>query len=408
MSNEIQKLFKVLLNKEFYENHKFKLPIGAFDEIGQSLFPALQLAHEKCNRDLNEEDISIAYSSLNPVLTTANKNTVEAYLDNIKEIEPFSLDIAELAFKASWRKEIGRQVANYGYEIIEGRKQDLDGLSSFVSKVSSDFVPTDFDNSPVDTDPVLLFERLKEKGKWSLNIPYLKEKVGCLSAGNFITVLARPESGKTAFIVNTIAGKEGFAAQGANVHLLANEEGADATAGRAICCFNEMAFEEARENPNKLKTIEWENIRKNLTFIHQPEMTMAQLDYYCKKHKPDVLVVDQLDHVGMYGDYSRSDERLGAVYRRFRELASIHGFVGIGISQASAEAEGRTKVNFSMAEGSKTSKAATADLVIGIGKQENEEGDSVLRYFTVSKNKISGFKGTVVCKLIQSQSRFLP
>lgn len=367
-------------------------------------------SHDRFKRDLLPAEILLVHLAEHPVLTTANKNTVEVYIANIQDEQDIGPDVAELCYRNLWRAEIGRRISEYGVRLIDGEHSDLDGISSIIASVGSDFVPTDVASAPVDTDPVKLFERLNQRGKWAINIPQIKDRIRYVSPGNFIIVLARPESGKTATIVNLMAGKEGFAAQGARVHLLANEEGADITAGRAICCFNEVSFQLARENPTILRTDSWDALRKKLVFVHQPEITLTQLDAYLKTHKPDILIIDQIDHLGIVGSYEKGHERLGAVYRRVRELASKHDCVIIGVSQASAEGEGKTKITFAMAEGSKTAKAAAADLIIGIGKADennDEEGDQVLRYFTVSKNKISGWKGTVVAKLIQSESRLV-
>ena len=81
-----------------------------------------------------------------------------------------------------------------------------------------------------------------------------------------------------------------------------------------------------------------------------------------------------------------------------RELAKRHDCAVIGVSQASAEAEGKTRVDFSMMEGSKTGKAAEADVVLGIGKHSgtNEDGEpDHTRFLTISKNKLSGYHGSI-------------
>ena len=51
-----------------------------------------------------------------------------------------------------------------------------------------------------------------------------------------------------------------------------------------------------------------------------------------------------------------------------------------------------------MMAGSKTSKAAEADVIIGIGRHSgtNEDGaPDNARFLTISKNKISGYHGTI-------------
>lgn len=410
--SDIQRLFKLLLKKDFYDAHKHKLPNKAFDEIGQDLLSTVAEAHQRYQRDLGVDDVGLLHKTLHPTLTTAHKNTVDVYLTNIREADPIQEDIAHEVYKAMWRAQVGNTIAQLGVDLHDGTDSSLDVIKTYVGKVADDFVPAEF-NERVSTNPLDLFGRLSDRGKWSFNIPYLKDKIKGIRPGTFMVLLARPEAGKTATIVNLMAGREGFAAQGARVHLLANEEGADATAGRSVCCFNETGFAEALANPSIVDTPNWRELSERLTFVHQPEMTLEQLDWYCKKNKPDVVIVDQLDHVMTSMEYNRGDERLGGVYRRFREILAVNDCVGIGVSQASAEAEGKSRVTFAMAEGSKTSKAAAADIIIGLGRADEgdrveAEGNEVIRYFTVSKNKLTGWKGTVTCKLIQDQSRFIP
>lgn len=407
--SDTRKLFKLLLNKDFYTEFSNKLPVQSFDEFGLDLLDTVKVAYEKLGRDLTCEDVLQMHIILHPVITTAQRNSIEAYLERVKNEGEINTDMAKLVYASAWKAEVGRKVAQFGIELSEGKYDTLEGLHDYLNSVTAEFTPKEVLADPVDTDPTRLFAKLAAQGKWTFNIPVLNNRIKRISGGTLIILLARPESGKTACVVNLIAGREGFAAQGATVHLLCNEEGAEVTAGRATCCFNEVSFEQLRENPKLADNEHWHKVREKLTFIHRPEITLSQLDTYCKKHKPDILVVDQLDHLGMNESFEKGHERLGAIYRRTREIASKHNCVIIGVSQASAEAEDKSKVTYAMAEGSKTAKAAAADAIIGIGKVAEGaegEGNSVLRYFTVSKNKISGWKGTITCRLIQDQSRF--
>ena len=78
----------------------------------------------------------------------------------------------------------------------------------------------------------------------------------------------------------------------------------------------------------------------------------------------------------------------------------------IGISQASAEAEGLTNLSFDMLENSEQG-TAEADLVIGIGKAHSEGGSpNLLRSLNVLKNKINGWHGIVNTMLVPEKSRY--
>ena len=84
------------------------------------------------------------------------------------------------------------------------------------------------------------------------------------------------------------------------------------------------------------------------------------------------------------------------------------------MSQLSAEAEGRVNLNQSMMEGSRTGKAAEADLMILIAKnpQTNSNTDDEVteddgfRHLCVAKNKLTGWHGRVICDFDYKVGRY--
>ena len=156
-----------------------------------------------------------------------------------------------------------------------------------------------------------------------------------------------------------------------------------------------QAFDCAKSNLEMKSVVDWD---------------LDRVDAYVRKMKPDVLVIDQSDKVGVSGQYQATHERLRELYRRLRELAKRHNCALIGVSQASNDAEGKTRVTYAMAEGSKTGKGAEADVILGIGKHngDNEDGEvDNSRFLTISKNKLSGYHGTIVVTLEPEVARYV-
>ena len=89
------------------------------------------------------------------------------------------------------------------------------------------------------------------------------------------------------------------------------------------------------------------------------------------------------------------------MYRRAREVAKKYNVALMCVSQASVEAEGRTRLEYSMMEGSKTAKASEGDLILGIGKhtQSDDDDPNTMRFINVSKNKLSAWHGMVAFNL---------
>jgi replicative DNA helicase len=106
------------------------------------------------------------------------------------------------------------------------------------------------------------------------------------------------------------------------------------------------------------------------------------------------------------GTFARTDEKLRAIYTSAREIAKRRECVVIAISQASADADNKNHISFSMMENSKTGKAAEADLIIGIGGNTSVDPTNNMRVLNVSKNKITGWHGEPSCLLDTYISRF--
>jgi hypothetical protein len=101
------------------------------------------------------------------------------------------------------------------------------------------------------------------------------------------------------------------------------------------------------------------------------------------------------------------------LYLQLREIAKRHECAIIGVSQANANAAGRTRVTPFDAEGSKIGKFAEADLVFGIGKydddttgDEGDDEDNRSRFITIGKNKLNGYHGTITCQIDPYRSRY--
>jgi RecA-family ATPase len=136
---------------------------------------------------------------------------------------------------------------------------------------------------------------------------------------------------------------------------------------------------------------------------------MNWVESVCKSYKPDILVLDMGDKFQTAGGFSRPDEALKACAIHARQIAKTYDCAVFYMSQLSAEAEGRSQLNQSMMEGSRTGKAAEADLMILIGKSptvEGQEEDSPLRHMNIVKNKLNGWHGMVNCELNYLTARY--
>ena len=109
------------------------------------------------------------------------------------------------------------------------------------------------------------------------------------------------------------------------------------------------------------------------------------------------------------GNYARPDEALKACAIYARQIAKTYDCAVFYMSQLSAEAEGKVILNQAMMEGSRTGKAAEADLMLLLAKNPEVEGEdeaSPQRHINVVKNKLSGWHGKIVCELDYKTARY--
>ena len=344
------------------------------------------------------------YKVGNPTATRAKRELIADVLDSIEQIPHIGEDVAADVINTLWQQETGKQIADLALSIMEGSTDKLLEIKSIVEKSQDGFVPKDdYEEIPTDLDTLLEYEQ--NENCWEFNIPSLHKVVRGGKAGEFMIAFARPEVGKTAFYVSLAASPNGFCSQGANVHIVTNEEPARRTMVRAVSSYTGFTHEELYQNKIEARS-QFLQIAPNITMVDKVDATIEWLNIYCEHKKPDILIIDQLDKVNVNGTFARTDEKLRSIYTKFREICKRHNLFGIGISQASADAEERTHVTYAMMENSKTGKAAEADLIIGIGKNDITNNDDTRRYLTISKNKLSGFHGNIVCNLETKRNRY--
>ena len=399
-----KQLINLLLEKDFYEKNKGRVSKTMFTNGTGNLYDTIIKAHEQSDGNLSIDEVATLHTDVyNPALTRVAKENFINLLGDIKKEKP-NKKIASTILESLYRQNIAKKIAVISTELYNNTREsgfnDIQNLIDESKGVSKE----EYEN--VTKDISELIENLKDNTKWKFNLTDLRNRVHGIGEGNLIIIFARPESGKTAFWVNLVAGQDGFATQGAKVCALINEEPAIRTQMRLINAHTGMKFNEIKENPVKAGGM-WEKIKNNIQILDTVDWTLEKIDSYLAKEKPDVLVIDQLDKVHIDGTFSRGDEKLRAIYTGAREIAKRRDCSLIGISQASADASGKWDMTFDMMENSRTGKAAEADLIIGIGYKPNSEySNESDMSLSISKNKITGWHGKIMVKIEPGLSRY--
>lgn len=368
------------------------------------LYDTIVDGHDKYDRNLTVGEVRELYRVNNPTATRAKRELLAEILDDISAYAPMGEDVAQDVLTKLWQQEVGRRIADMGLAMMEGTPEKIHEIKELIEKSENGFVPDD-DIEPITTSVEELLEYEANENCWEFNIPTLAKAVRGGKGGEFMIGFARPEIGKTAFYVSLAMAPNGFCAQGANVHIITNEEPAKRTMLRAVMAYTGYSREQIYMNRSHASE-KFTEIAPNITMLDNVDASIEWLNKYCASKKPDILIIDQLDKLNVSGTFARTDEKLREIYLKFREICKRHDVFGIGISQASADAENKTNVTYAMMENSKTGKAAEADLIIGIGKSDITDNNDSRRYLTISKNKLTGFHGNIVCNLETATSRY--
>ena len=399
-----KQLISLLLEKDFYEKNKGRVSKTMFTNGTGNLYETITKAHEQSEGNLSIDEVSTLHTDVyNPALTRVAKENFINLLDEIKNEKP-NKKIANTILESLHKQNIAKKIAVISTELYNNtRESGFNDIQNLIDE-SKGVNKEEYENV---TDNVLeLIEALKDNTKWKFNLTDLRNRVNGIGEGNFAIIFARPESGKTAFWVNLVAGQNGFATQGAKICALINEEPAIRTQMRLINAYTGMTFGEIKQNPTKAGGL-WSQIKKNIQILDTVDWTLEKIDSYVAKEKPDILIIDQLDKVHIGGTFARGDEKLRAIYTGAREIAKRRDCSLIGVSQASADASGKWDMTFDMMENSRTGKAAEADLIIGVGYKPNSEySNDSDRSLSVSKNKITGWHGKIMVKIEPEVSRY--
>ena len=400
-------LIRSLMDKEFYEDHRgARCPDRLFSKDVRKIKQAIDTAMDRYERTVTPDEIEALFMSNNPTLTTAQKQAYSALFHKIKAEQPMGSDVAQEVLSKLFQQVVGEDIANLGFDYVNGDKSSLEPLRQLLEQYGDDFTPDlNIEWDDIDMDTLLLRNDLE--ARWTFNIPSLTRKVEGVNAGHLIEVGARPNTGKTSFHASLIAAPGGFAHQGANCIILCNEEGYHRVGARYLTAATGMTMQEIKKNPAKAREL-YEPVKNRIKIKDATGRDMNWVESVCKSYKPDIVLLDMGDKFAK-GGFARQDESLKANAVHARQIAKQHECAVFYMSQLSAEAEGKVLLNQSMMEGSRTGKAAEADLMVLIAKNppvDNKDEEDTQRHLNVVKNKLTGWHGVVHCELEYRTARY--
>jgi hypothetical protein len=401
-------LIRSLMDRSFYDDHRgARCPDRLFSKDVRKIKQAIDTAMDRYERTVTPDEIEALFISNNPTMTTAQKQAYSSLFHKIKQEQPMGSDVAQEVLSKLFQQVVGEDIANLGFDYVNGDKSSLEPLRMLLEQYGDDFTPNlnvEWDDIDIET----LLSRNDLEARWTFNIASLTRKVEGVNAGHLIEVGARPNTGKTSFHASLIAAPGGFAHQGANCIILCNEEGYHRVGARYLTAATGMTMREIKDNPAKAREL-YAPVKERIKIKDATGRDMNWVESICKSYKPDVVLLDMGDKFAKTGGFARTDEALKANAVHARMIAKQHECAMFYMSQLSADAEGKVLLNQSMMEGSRTGKAAEADLMILIAKNppvDNQDEEDTQRHLNIVKNKLTGWHGVVHCELEYQTARY--
>jgi replicative DNA helicase len=241
-------LLRSLMNKEFYDDHKgIRCPDKIFTKDLRKVKQTLEYAMNTYEKDLTPAELEALFFTHHNSMTTANKQVYQDLFRKIAREQPLSKEIAEDVLSKLFQQVVGEEIANLGFNYVNGTESTLEPLRNLLSNYQDDFMPNlrvDWEDMSIDT----LLKANDIQSQWKWNIPSLGRRVEGISGGHLVIVGARPNTGKTSFHASTLAGPDGFARQGAKCLVFCNEEAPERVGARYLSAATSFSMEEVRDN----------------------------------------------------------------------------------------------------------------------------------------------------------------
>ena len=299
------------MDKSFYDDHRgAKCPDRLFSKDVRQIKSAIDKAMDTYSRTVTPDEIEALFMSSNPSMTTAQKQAYSALFHRIKKEQPLGTDIAQEVLSKLFQQVVGEDIANLGFDYVNGAKSSLEPLRNILEHYGDDFTPNlNIEWEDIDLDTLLAKNDLE--ARWTFNIPSLTRKVEGVNAGHLIGIGARPNTGKTSFHASLIASPNGFAHQGANCIILCNEEGYHRVGARYLTASTGMEMREIKANPSKARDL-YAPVKNRIKIKDATGRDMAWVESVCKAYKPDVVLLDMGDKFARTSGFARADEALKA------------------------------------------------------------------------------------------------
>ena len=148
-------LIRSLMDREFYEDHRgARCPNRLFSKDVRKIKEVIDNAMTRYDRTVTPDEIEALFMSNNPSMTTAQKGAYSSLFLKIKKEQKLGEDIAKEVLSKLFQQIIGEDIANLGFDYVNGAKSSLEPLRALLEQYGDDFTPS------MDIQIASNFERL--------------------------------------------------------------------------------------------------------------------------------------------------------------------------------------------------------------------------------------------------------
>jgi len=222
--------------------------------------------------------------------------------------------------------------------------------------------------------------------------------------GHHIVAFGRPESGKTLFAVNMVAG---WLRDGYRVLYVGNEDNINLIKDRVRWNLSGMTKGEIAKFPEEANRRCLAKGWNGFYAVHLYPGSAGEIEQLVEQVQPQCLVVDQLRNLDVAASRGGTKaQRLDQAACDIRQILAKNGLVGLSIGQANAGEHGQSKVWLDTGDfdESRTGVPGQADLMVGIGFDASLDAHNQ-RALSLPKNKLSGDHTGVVVTIDKLRSK---
>lgn len=360
--------------------------------------PNLEKTHVDCLNVINE------MYELFPTKTNITEAEYKTYLlSKFPSKDPtYQMDVFQNAMKQDIGPEISQKLLNDLVErscaiktmaassaIVSNQKTGgwaeatEEALQEYHELVAQANRPDQLQDCDMSFEEAMTFRATDSGIAWPLSI--LTKCIGGVEPSLGL-VIARPDTGKTSFILNCLAY---FAAQlrGTKEQMLycGNEEGIIGLKARMGVSLLGVTTEWAEQNPRDFgKQVEQRN--GGCVRFHGGVKNTRDVETLVKRYNPVVTILDQLPKFFIPGNKVEGPAGVAQVYGWFRDKAKEHNTMMLGVAQAGATGHNKQWLTDMDINASKTDVPGELDFGIGIGML-HEQGMELQRFINIFKNK---------------------